>query len=482
LDTIPEIRRRQINAQNVRPDGEYVLYWMIAARRTRFNYALQHAIHLAQELGRPLIVLEALRAGYPWASVRLHTFVTQGMADNHQALKSTPVAYYPYIEPEPGAGSGLLQALAAKACAVVTDDFPCFFLPRMVEAAGRKLEVRLEAIDSNGLLPLHENDREFTRAHSFRIHMHKCVVGHLQDSPAPAPLKSAKLPKASIPAAVAKRWPLADLSGTPVFPASLVDIPAAPDRGGPAAATKRLRAFMDGKLSRYAEDRNHPDEDAASGLSPWLHFGHLSAHEVFQAVAEKEEWDPDKVDASQRGKREGWWGMGANAESFLDELITWREVGYHHCRARPNDYDRFDSLPQFAIKTLAEHSADRREYQYTLEQFRQAETHDEIWNAAQRQLLAEGRIHNYLRMLWGKKILHWTKSPQQALEFMIELNNCYALDGRNPNSYSGIFWCLGRFDRAWGPERPVFGKVRYMTSDNTRRKLRMEEYLQRYGG
>ncbi|MEM7558992.1 MAG: deoxyribodipyrimidine photolyase, partial [Planctomycetota bacterium] len=168
-----------------------------------------------------------------------------------------------------------------------------------------------------------------------------------------------------------------------------------------------------------------------------------------------------------------------DAEAFIDQLCTWREIGFNMCWREPN-YEQLDSLPDWTQKTIKEHAGDEREYVYSLEQFENAETHDEIWNAAQRQLVREGRIHNYLRMLWGKKILHWTPSVADALEIMIELNNKYALDGRDPNSYSGIFWVLGRYDRAWGPERPIFGKIRYMTSESTARKHSLKEYLKRF--
>ena len=171
--------------------------------------------------------------------------------------------------------------------------------------------------------------------------------------------------------------------------------------------------------------------------------------------------------------------MEEAAEGFLDELITWRELSYNMCSKRP-DYARYSSLPEWARRTLEEHINDPREYTYTLEEFEAGQTHDELWNAAQMQLVTEGRMHNYLRMLWGKKILHWTARPQDALRIMIELNNKYAVDGRNPNSYSGILWVLGRYDRAWGPERPIFGKIRYMTSDSTRRKLKVNSYIERY--
>jgi deoxyribodipyrimidine photo-lyase len=161
-------------------------------------------------------------------------------------------------------------------------------------------------------------------------------------------------------------------------------------------------------------------------------------------------------------------------------LITWRELGYNMAAHAPG-YERYESLPAWARRTLAEHAADRRPFLYSLEEFEMSATHDPLWNAAQRQLVTEGRIHGYLRMLWGKKILEWTRSPEEALDVMVELNNTYALDGRDPNSYSGIFWVLGRYDRPWGPERPVFGKIRYMSSENTARKVGVSKYMERYG-
>ncbi|MEM8734366.1 MAG: deoxyribodipyrimidine photolyase, partial [Planctomycetota bacterium] len=191
-----------------------------------------------------------------------------------------------------------------------------------------------------------------------------------------------------------------------------------------------------------------------------------------------EEWTPDRMQ-KPNGKVNGFWGVSEDAEAFLDQLCSWREIGFNMSWREPG-YERLDSLPDWTQKTIREHADDPREYVYTLEQFENAETHDPIWNAAQRQLVREGRIHNYMRMLWGKKILHWTEHPREALKIMVELNNKYALDGRDPNSYSGIFWVLGRYDRAWGPERPIFGKIRYMTSENTAKKHKLGKYLQRY--
>jgi deoxyribodipyrimidine photo-lyase len=187
-------------------------------------------------------------------------------------------------------------------------------------------------------------------------------------------------------------------------------------------------------------------------------------------------WSEDHLAPKATGSNTGWWGVPPSVEAYLDQLLTWRELGYNSC-ALTDNYDRYESLPNWAQKTLADHANDKRPHLYTLEQFETARTHDTLWNAAQRQLVREGRIQNYLRMLWGKKILEWTASPREALEILIQLNNKYALDGRNPNSYSGLFWVLGRYDRAWGPERPIFGKIRYMSSDNTARKIDVRQYV-----
>ncbi|MHB8709325.1 MAG: deoxyribodipyrimidine photolyase [Desulfuromonadales bacterium] len=483
---IPALRLRAVNARSVHPDGEFVLYWMIAARRTRSNFALQHAASEAARCGRPLVILEALRCDYPYASARLHRFILDGMADNARALAGRPATYHPYVEPEPGAGRGLLAALAERACLVVTDDFPAFFLPQMVAAAGAKLPVRLVAVDGNGLLPLQAADHAYPTAYAFRRFLQKTLPEQLANSPATDPLSRLPLiPPTPLPRTITERWPAADpllLYGVPEPLAALpIDhgVPPAPLTGGHTAAHDRLSRFVGQKLARYAEERNHPDLDATSGLSPYLHFGHISVYEIFQAVTNHEEWVPPDLSPRADGRREGWWGMSASAEAFLDQLITWRELGFNNCAHR-SDVFELTSLPAWARHTLAEHADDPRQYCYSLDEFRNAATHDPVWNAAQRQLRREGTIHNYLRMLWGKKILEWSPTPQDALATMIELNDRYALDGRDPNSYAGILWCLGRHDRAWGPIRPVFGSVRYMSSENTKRKVQMAKYLERY--
>ncbi len=488
IEVIPRIRVRRVNQAPIVGEGGYVLYWMTAHRRTRHNFSLQHAAWHAERLGKPLLVFEALGLGYRWASERLHRFVIDGMLDNAERFGAAGVAYYAFVERSTsGEGRGLLQRLGEPACLVVTDEYPAFFYPQMIEAAGRSLSVCLEAVDANGLLPLQSSPDAFERALDFRRFLQREAAAQLGAMPMSDPLTELRsLPRASVPADVRERWPALDERELEagLLGRLAIDHDVAPvgSRGGSVSGERRLQDFLDRRLDRYTEGRNHPDDEVSSGLSPWLHFGHVGAHELIRAVLEREGWDPGRLGDARRlrGARLGFWGVSEAAESFLDQAVTWRELGFHHCWHREG-YDRYEGLPGWAKRTLAEHADDPRPHVYTLEQLEAAQTHDELWNASQRQLVGEGRIHNYLRMLWGKKILEWSPSPQRAFEVMVELNNKYALDGRDPNSYSGIAWVLGRFDRPWGPDRPIFGKIRYMSSDNTRKKLELDRYLERWG-
>lgn len=484
---IPASRVRPANGGVVRPDGDFVLYWMTSARRTHFNQALERAAEWSRTLGRPLVVLEALRVGYPHASDRLHAFVLQGMADNARRLEEKGITHHAYVEPSKGDGKGLLRALAENACVVVGDDFPAFFLPRMVESARKQIQVYFEQVDSNGLLPIRAPERAFPTAFSFRAYLQKNLLPHLRDRPLEDPLEEA-LPKPGknlLPKDLLARWPSAGPELLSAKPEALARLPidhavsVTKTRGGAEAGKATLTRFLRTALLRYDADRNDPDKHATSGLSPYLHFGHVSAHEVFAEIERLEGWSPEKAQKSG-GKREGFWSMSAPAEAFLDQLVTWRELGLNMCALRPDDYMRYGSLPDWARRTLAEHQKDPRSAIYTYAELEAARTGDRVWNAAQRELVREGRIHNYLRMLWGKRVLEWTRTPEEALEILIELNDKYALDGRDPNSYSGIFWTFGRYDRPWGPERPIYGTVRYMSSANTVKKLDLERYLERY--
>lgn len=468
-------------------DRPFVLYWMTAARRPGHNFALERAVYFAAELGKPLVILEPLRLGYRWANERHHRFVLDGMAANRDAFADRPVCYHPYVEPEIGAGKGLLRACAERAAVVVGDETPMFFYPRMLAAAARvarEADTRFETVDGTGLLPLAAAPRPYPRAYSFRRVLQRELPDHIVFRPRPDPLEGVDLPTLdALPDAITDRWPVTERLGRSDAIERTLDldhsVPPVETTGGHIAGTLRLERFVDGRLDRYGEDRNAPGKDGTSKLSAYLHYGHVGAHQVFAAVAEHEGWTPARLSAKASGQREGWWGVSPGAEAFLDELVTWREVGYQFAHAS-DDYRSYDSLPEWARQTLAEHRRDPRPDVYTHQQFEDAETHDELWNAAQNQLRREGIIHNYLRMLWGKKILHWSRTPEEALATMVELNNKWAIDGRDPNSYSGIMWVLGRFDRAWGPERPIFGKIRYMTSKSTRSKLDVKGYIEAY--
>ena len=488
MTSTPAVRIRDLNQKNIRRDGQFVLYWMTAYRRLSSNFALQRAAELARSQQKPLLIVEGLRLDYPWASRRLHAFVLQGMRDNQTHAQRLKHCYVPFVETLPGQGGGMIEWLASRATALVTDDFPCFFLPRMIKAVARRIDVTMEAVDSNGLFPMHVPETVFPTAYAFRRYLQKNLGAYLPVMPEQDPLAHPEIPRLDmLPEEFCSRWPAADQSQLNCEADALDRLPIdqmvreAAMTGGPVAARKQLESFLERRLSHYAEDRNQPDEDASSGLSPYLHFGHISAQEVFQKLAAQEDWSIDKLaDPKQtRGSRAGWWGMSENAESFLDELVTWRELGFNMC-SRRDDFDRYESLPDWAQATLRIHQSDPRPVVYDFDQIRNAETHDQLWNAAQNQLTMTGRMHNYLRMLWGKKILEWSETPRDALATMIELNNRFAVDGRDPNSYSGIFWVLGRYDRAWGPERPIFGKIRYMTSENTARKLHLSKYLEQF--
>jgi deoxyribodipyrimidine photo-lyase len=483
---VPASRILILAPHDPRPDGAFVLYWMTASRRLRANFALQRAVELAIDLCRPLVIFEPLRVDYPWASDRLHRFVIDGMADQARQLARRPITYLPHVERRPGDGRLLLDHLAAQASAIVTDDSPAFFLPRAAATAAARLAVRLEAVDSNGILPVRATPQTFATALSFRAYVQRSLRQHLHAWPAEVRWADLPPPRAlDLPAHVAALpTPVDALAAPDALIASLpIDhgVPAVSTPGGSGAARTQLTRFLTTALPHYVERHSHPDLDGTSRLSPYLHFGHVGAHEVFSAVMTAEQWTSRKLSPTGGGRREGWWGASTNAEAFLDQLVTWRELGFNMCATQPDRFARYESLPAWAQATLARHAEDPRARSYTREAFERAATHDPVWNAAQRQLTRDGWMHNYLRMLWGKKILEWSPTPQDALATMIALMNRHALDGRDPNSYTGYFWTLGRYDRPWGPERPVFGTIRYMSSDNTVKKLKMKQYLQTYG-
>jgi deoxyribodipyrimidine photo-lyase len=360
---------------------------------------------VAIDLGRPLVVFESLRVDYRWASDRLHRFVIDGMAEHAAQLAGTAASYIPHVERAAGDDRRLLDALSRDAAAVVTDDYPAFFLPAVIARAGARMAVRLEAVDSNGLLPMRSDRAPFATAFSFRAHMQRTLRSVLAEWPQDIPWSA--LPPASawvLPGGTPPPTPISDLTSPDRLIGSLpIDhsVEPVPLRGGEIAARRVLDRFVTTRLARYADDHNHPDLDGTSGLSPYLHFGHISPHDVFEAIATTEGWTSRKLGASAGGRREGWWGVSHSAEAFLDQLVTWRELGVQTCAADPGGYDQFQSLPAWARRTLSEHASDPRPVLYTRGQLEAAATHDEVWNAAQRQLVRDGWMHNYLRMLWG---------------------------------------------------------------------------------
>ncbi|MEM9369403.1 MAG: deoxyribodipyrimidine photolyase, partial [Planctomycetota bacterium] len=492
IQTVPENRVVAVNGQSPKRQRKYVLYWMIAQRRLDHNFGLQYAAKLAKQWNRPLVVFEPLRVRYRWASDRLHRFVIEGMRDNQAKAEELGLAYYPYVEERPGNGSPLLHRLAQDACAVVTDEYPCFFLPHLIRAVQDRIPAALLTVDSNGVLPLRATDeRTFTVAHSYRRFMQKNIAAELTAFPMTNPIKELLPPGLGegltehIDPKTLRRWPVTDLTqllrqdGLARIPIDHTVTPTPETPGGTEEAKRRLDLFVAKHLGLYNDDRNHPDEVVTTGLSPHLHFGHISPHEMVKRLLQRDDWSIDRL-SKPNGKNHGFFGVSPEVDAVLDQLLTWREIGFNWAFQNPDTYDRLESLPDWAQKSLAETKDDPRPHVYTLEDFEHAQTHDPIWNAAQRQIVQTGVMHNYMRMLWGKKIFHWTATAQDALDIMVHLNNKYGLDGRDPNSYCGILWVLGRTDRAWGPKRPVFGSVRYMTSDSARRKLRLEKYLQRY--
>jgi deoxyribodipyrimidine photo-lyase len=484
-DVLPpdDVDRRRIHAFAPRTGpGRYVLYWMTAQRRTTFSPALSYAVEAARATNRPLVVFEPLDTHYRWASERMHAFVIGGMKDNQAAFAAAGVTYLPFVAAQATSGRGLLRALARDASVVIADLHPGFRWPTLLERAQRDLPCPLVAIDGCGVLPLHLPTKRYHRAVDFRRLIHKAFAVDPPVFPQQNPLAGYALGQATVDRTLIPTPDLDALSA----PGGLADlpirhdVPAVPDKpGGQVEAERRLAAFF-ARLERYTE-RNHPDAEASSGLSPWLHFGHIGAAGIVSRLLDRYRWSPTHMRAENVAKQRGAWGMSEGAEAFLEELVTWRELSFHTAHVDPDGHEVYDGLPAWARASLEEHADDPREAHYDVEILARAQTHDPLWNAAQRELVETGVMHNYLRMLWGKRVLAWTRHPREAFETLVELNNRYALDGRDPNSYGGIGWVFGRHDRPWGPERPIYGKIRYMTSDATRRKLDLKTWYARWG-
>ncbi|MGB0651576.1 MAG: deoxyribodipyrimidine photo-lyase [Thermoplasmatota archaeon] len=453
---VPDIRVRVLptDAQGGKADGP-VVYWCRTARRMTGNPALQHAAQRARAAGVGLWVLETCRTDRPYAAPRFDAWVEQGMADNAAALAKDGIPHRAVFAPAKALAE-LLATATKGASLLVTDDHPLRRpgLPSSVTC-------RAVAVEGNGLLPLAATPRTWPAA----VHLRRFIMRNLADHlwwPAARPCEGADGAEPTVDGA--QRPP-----GNGDQAVGEVDL-----EGGARAGKACLDDFV-ARLDGYL-DASHPDAHAASGLSPYLHYGHVGAHEVAGRILAAEDWNPGRITNTNGSK--GWWGLGEAAEAFMDQLVTWRELGFVDCHHRP-DNTAYAAQPEWARATLAAHADDPRTT-YDAATLEAAETDDEVWNAAQRQLTRTGMLHNHLRMLWGKRILEWSPGPEEAWRLAFHLNDRWALDGRDPNSVSGIAWVFGRFDRGW-QERDVYGKVRTMSSERTRKKLRMEGYLATYG-
>lgn len=414
-----------------------VLYWMCTAVRADENPALDAAILIAHELKQPLLVYHALSEQYSFASDRHHTFILQGAADVQRQLQQRQIPYVFHLE-RPGHREDWLKLLADAAAIVITEDMPTDPAAAFLRGLASRTQTPIVAVDTACVCPMQLAGRAWDRAFQFRNSVSKhhrerlqYAWPEIQERPAaweprlpgfvPLELLSSAIPELVGSCRI-------DHSVAPV-----IDTP-----GGTAAGLERWQTFRDQGLRQYAAKRNQPLVNGVSRMSAYLHYGMVSPFRIARECA---------------GLRHD------GAEKFLDELLIWRELAWCFCRFR-RDHDSWESIPAWARETLAKHAHDRRSVLYSWERLAAGETHDPLWNAAQKSLRIHGELHNNVRMTWGKALLQWAADPRDALKLIIDLNNRYALDGRDPSSYGGILWCLGQFDRPFTPEQPVLGTVR----------------------
>ena len=449
LSFLLQERVTALNDAPAREAGEFVLLWLQGQRRIRHNLAFAHAQRRANELARPLIVYEALRRDYPHASERLHHFVLSGVEDNARDCAAQGVSYGFFLE-TPASPRGVLHRLAARASVVVTDSLPTFIHPAQTRALAARAQCRVEVVDAAGVAPLAISLKAEIGARTLRPKIMRRLAELLQ--PIPEVPAQARAPRKL-------DWGFDPFRGSPqsgVDAAGVSREVAALPGGGRGAGLRKLAAF---DLRGYDEARNEPEPDAQSGLSPYLHFGHLGAVEIALAAQAKDAPEADR-------------------NAFLEQLIVRRELALNFCtRVRP--HDTLAALPPWAQRTLREHERDPRPALPSDAELETARSPDPLWNAMQNQLRREGRIHGWLRMLWGKTLLLWSKDAGEALRRMAFLNDKYALDGRDAASATNFLWCLGLHDRPF-PERPVFGVVRSMSLTAAPKKHHLDRYVERW--
>ncbi len=430
------------------PEGNCVVYWMQRAHRGVDNPALDVAVQAANILKKPVVTFLAPVPFYPHANLRHYRFLNEGIPDIAAALAKRNVGFVLRSYPE---HSLLKFCEEVRAALVVGDENPMREPEHWRQTAAKKLKVPLWTIDADVIVPSKLLEKAQYAAHTIRPRLQAQLKTFL----VPSTNQRAQVPWKK-PSHLAALEP--DIDVTQGWKLDRSVAPVSEWRGGTREALRLLNEFLDEKLSGYGTQRNKPEVDHTSRLSPYLHFGHISPTTVALAV--------------ERSK-----APKADKEAFLNQIITWRELSINLVRFNP-EYDNFECGEPWAHRTLAKHARDHRAVLYRERQLENAETHDQLWNAAQMQMVNRGWMHNYMRMYWAKKILEWSRTPAEAHQIAVRLNDKYFLDGRDPNGYAGIAWSIvGKFDRPWF-ERPIFGQIRYMSGESTGRKFDSKKYIQ----
>lgn len=462
-----EARRRWLRSGEPRPEGRYVLYWMQMAQRARSNDALNEAIRRGNALGLPVVVYQGLNPDYPGASDRMHRFILEAARDTAELLAERGIRYVFWLRYRRSERRRTAVEMIRRSALTIVDDFPAFIIPRVTSRAVQLTEesgVPVLAFDTCGVVPLAAIPDRQLAARTMRPRIHRLLPTYLWPADEVEPDvdgSNLSVPvrgiEADLPQASDHR--LAELvSGCEIDHTVL---PSLRYRGGRRAGSERLEAFVERGLPRYHEVANDPGATAASGLSPYLHFGCLDAREVALRVLRADH------------------APGVAVDAFLEQLVVRRELSYNFCRHTPLEkHTSLAAVPEWARETMTKHAADPRPAIYTSADLERGGTHDGVWNAAQAELVATGTFHNYLRMQWGKNLIRWTETYERALALMVELHHRYALDGRNPNTYANVLWCFGLHDRPF-QERDVLGKLRPLNSERTRAKFDLGPYFER---
>ena len=431
-----------------------VIWWLSRDQRVDDNWAMLHARDLAQEAGRPLVAAFCMaRGGFLGAGLRQYDFMVRGLRETARRCRSLGLGFV-LLAGDPGAEVARL-ARDMDAMAVVVDFDPLRVKKQWRAEAAQALDCPMDVVDAHNVVPAWRvSDKQEYAARTIRPRIHRLLPEFLEEFPEVRPHPHAP------PHLAGPDWDAALRLAAP----SAAVPPVAEPAPGPLAARAALAAFVAERLTRYGE-RNDPNADAVSGLSPYLHFGQLSPQRAALEVA-------------RNSKRSG---AGEPVESFLEELVVRRELADNFCHHNPA-YDSLDGAPAWARATLDKHRGDERPYLYTFLELEEGRTHQPLWNAAQAQMRLTGTMHGYMRMYWAKKILEWTASPEQAVEWALDLNDRWLLDGRDPNGCTGVLWSVGGVhDRPW-KERSVFGTVRYMNSRGCRRKFDVDAYVRSWLG